>query len=156
MNAKVYTGADLRLALKNQFAGAFAGPVMLMNDRYCAVPRAWVEQQFSSYMWNFEQARGQLGYKKRGNQCEHYALRAALEVVDLFRQMPDDQVPAEAESIAIAAVKYLRGAGTPASTWHEINLWFHEGQWFPWEPQQRRYLTFTAAEAPTVHQPIVP
>jgi hypothetical protein len=156
MNAKTYTGSELRMALQNQFAGAFLGPVVLMNDRYCAVPRAWVERQFSKYIWAFEQSRGQLVYRKRGNQCEHYALRAALEVVDLFRLMPDDQVPADAESIAVAAIKYLKGAGTPAATWHEINLWFHEGRWFPWEPQQRLYLTFTDAELVTVQQPIIP
>jgi hypothetical protein len=134
----------------------YVGLPVFMNSRYCAVPRRWVERQFSAYMWNFEAARGQLGWRQRGNQCEHFALRAALEVVDLFRQMPDDQVPADAESIAVAAVKYQRGAGTREAIWHEVNLWMHGAEWFPWEPQTRRYFEFTAAEIPTVHQALIP
>lgn len=154
MSAHLYTSNDLTRALSAQYPAAW-NPIV-MNAHYCAVTRPWVEKQFTGYIWNFEQARGQLVYRKRGNQCEHYALRAALEAVDLFRQMPDDQVPAEAESLAVAAIKYQRGAGTSEAVWHEIKLWFHAGVWFPWEPQMRRYIEFTESERLTVQQAIIP
>lgn len=150
MPAHLYTSNDLTRALAAQFPGAWNPAVM--NSRYCAATRGWVEKQFTGYIWNFEVARGQLAYKARGNQCEHYALRAALEAVDLFRQMPDDQVPAGAESLAVAAVKYNR-AGVLG--WHEVNLWYHGGVWFPWEPQQRRYFEFTESERFSVQQAII-
>lgn len=149
--ARVYSSAELVTALLAQFPYALAPAIM--NARYCAATRAWVEQRFSNYFWNFEIARGQLTYKTRGNQCEHYALRAALEVVDLFRQMQDADVPADAESMAIAAVKYLRSDGLG---WHEVNLWFLDGTWCAWEPQQRAFFTFTEAERLTVQQAIIP
>lgn len=154
MSAKLYTSNDLIRALTAQFPAAW-NPIV-MNAHYCAVPRSWVENVFRPYIWDFQQARGQLTYRKRGNQCEHYALRAALEAVDLFRLMPDDQVPPEAESLAVSAVKYLRGAGTSEAVWHEADLWFHEGIWFPWEPQLRSYFEFTEAERLTVQQAIIP
>jgi hypothetical protein len=154
MTATVYLGADLVRALVAQFPAAY-GPAIL-NGRYCAVTREWVEKRFSGYIWNFQIARGQIAWKSRGNQCEHFALRAALEVVDLFRQMPDGSVPAEAESIAVAAVKYMKGAGTPAAVGHEVNLWFFEGAWHAWEPQTRTFFDFTDAERVTVQQAIIP
>jgi hypothetical protein len=154
MPAIVYTGADLVRSLREQFPAV--GFPVIMNTRYVAVSRDWVSQRFTAYIWAFEQARGQLTYSKRGNQCEHYALRAALEVVDLLRQMPADQVPADVESIAVAAVKYEQNAGTPMAVWHEVVLWFFAGQWFPWEPQRRAFFTFTEAERLTVQQAIIP
>lgn len=154
MPAAIYTSADLVRALRDQFP--LAGYPAIMNTRYVAVTRDWVAKQFTGYIWRFEQARGQLTYSNRGNQCEHYALRAALEVVDLLRQMPDDQVPADVESIAVAAVKYQQNAGTPLAVWHEVNLWYFAGQWFPWEPQRRAFFTFTEAERLTVQQAIIP
>lgn len=153
-NARVYSSAELIGAFYRQFPNA--SPAAIMNSRYCAATRAWVDARFSNYFWNFEIARGQLEYRKRGNQCEHYALRAALEAVDLFRQMPDDAVPADAESIAIAAVKYSQQAGTPAAGWHEVNTWFLGGVWCAWEPQTRKFFDFTEAERLTVTQPIIP
>ena len=150
--SRLFTSHELRLALHNKFNGSFAGPAIFLNDVYCATTRAWVEKQFTGYIWNFQQARGQLVYRKRANQCEHYALRAALEVTDLFRQMPDASVPAEAESMAVACVKYQKGAATPAAVWHEVNLWFLEGSWWEWEPQTRKFFTFTEAERLTAQQ----
>lgn len=153
-NARVYTDRDLIVAFYRQFPAT--SNVVIMNNRYCAATRGWVEKQFAGYLWNFQVARGQLVWRKRGNQCEHFALHAALEVVDLFRQMPDSAVPLEAESIGIAAVKYLRQAGTPAAGWHEVNTWFLGGVWCAWEPQTRRFFDFTEAERLTVQQPIIP
>jgi hypothetical protein len=150
-NARLYTSNDLILALNAQFPAAWS-PIVF-NSKYCAVTRSWVEKQFTAYIWSFETARSQITYRKRGNQCEHFALRAALEVVDLFSKMPEDQVPADAESVAIVATKYLRADGRG---WHEVNLWFHGGVWFPWEPQTRRYFDFTEAERLSVQQPIIP
>lgn len=152
--AQLYNQADLVGPLRVQFPAA--GSPIIMNNRYCAATRAWVEQRFSNYFWNFEIARGQLTYKTRGNQCEHYALRAALEVVDLLRQMQDSQIPEDAESLAVACCKFLKGAGTDAAAWHEVNLWFFEGAWFPWEPQLRAFFEFTEAERLSVQQVLIP
>lgn len=156
MSAYLISSADLvTIALRQFPMGNFQGPCV-MNARYVVADRQWVEKMFTGYMWNFEKARGQLEWRKRGNQCEHFALRAALEAVDLLRLMPAASVPVEVESLAVAACKYQRGAGTAQAEWHEVNLWFHSGAWYPWEPQTRRYFEFTDAEIKTVHQLIIP
>jgi hypothetical protein len=151
--ARVYASSELVAALAAQFPCSYIQGPIFMNDRYCAVTRKWVEGPFSTYLWEFEIARGQITWLKRANQCEHFALRAALEAIDLFRQMPDDQVPSEAESLAVAACKYLRSDG---KGWHEVNLWILDGSWSAWEPQQRAFFTFTEAERLTVQQIILP
>ncbi|MBX3736704.1 MAG: hypothetical protein KF715_08450 [Candidatus Didemnitutus sp.] len=156
MPVLVLSSANLIQAARAQFPSwAVQGPCV-MNGVYVATSRSWVEKQFADYLWDFQQARGQQTWQKRGNQCEHFALRAALEVVNLLAQMPDGSVPPEVESIAIAACKYYKGAGTPAAVWHEVNLWFHDGAWHAWEPQTRRYFEFTPAELNTVQQIIIP
>lgn len=155
-NTRVISSGELVRALMAQFPlWSVQGPCV-MNGTYVAATRSWVERQFAGYIWRFEQARGRLVWKKRANQCEHFALRAALEAVDLLAAMPEGSVPAEAESLAVACCKFQQGAGTPRAVWHEVNLWFHDGAWCPWEPQTRRYFTFTEAERATVQQILLP
>lgn len=153
MPAKIVTGQQLQEALARQFPlWAVQGPC-LMNSTYVVASRAWVQSKFSNYMWNFQIARDQLEWKKRGNQCEHFALRAALEAVELLHWMPDADVPPEVESLAICCCKYLRSDGRG---WHEVNLWFHDDVWNPWEPQTRSYFDFTPSEVNTAQQFIIP
>lgn len=151
MSYAVHTGAELVQQLVAQFP--LAGAPAIMNDAYCAVTRPWVEKPFSRYFFNLLAARDDLKWRKRGNQCEHFALRAALEAVELFSHMDDPEIPAEAESVGVAAVKYLRADG---AGWHEVNLWYLDGVWVPWEPQTMDFFTFTPNEALTVQQPIIP
>lgn len=156
MPALLYTSTDLIASLRRQFPNWYVQGPCVMNNGYVAASRSWVDARFSTYIWQFQQARGQLVWNKRGNQCEHFALRAALEAVDLLHQMPEGSVPADAESLAIACCKYQRGAGTASPVWHEVNLWLHDGTWNPWEPQTRTYFQFTEAERLTAQQFIIP
>lgn len=155
MMPRLYTKEELRAALVRDMAGAWMGVPLFLNSTYCAVTKEWVEDRFAPYILRYQQARGQVTYKRRGNQCEHYAIRAALEAVDLLRQMPDDAVPAEAESMAVATVIYTQGAGTPAAVLHMINLWFVGGFWREWEPQTTSWISFTPAERQSVQSPII-
>lgn len=147
---RVYRDQELVAQMLTQFPGAWAQP---MNGSYCATTRAWVAGPFAKYFFDYLAARGDLKWRARGNQCEHFALRAALEAVHLFSQMDDPKIPAGAESLAVAAVKYRR-ADTGA--WHEVNLWLIEGAWVPWEPQTMSFFEFTEAERLSVQQPIIP
>lgn len=156
MRARLYSSSDLVVAAREQFPLWRTDGPCVMNNVYAGVSRAWVERQFACYLWEFETRRRQRTWQKRGNQCEHFALRAALEVVNLLAQMSDGEVPAGVESVAIAACKYLQHAGTPHAGWHEVNLWMHDGVWCPWEPQTHRYFAFTEAERATVQQLIIP
>lgn len=147
---RIYSHVELVAALVAQFPAAASPSVM--NEKYCATTKEWVQETFATYVWNVEVARGQLKYKKRGNQCEHYSLRAALEVIDLFSQMPEEAVPAEAESLAIACCMYRR---TDNQKLHEVNLWYIGGVWLPWEPQTRTFFDFTEEERLSVKQAII-
>lgn len=147
----LHTGAELVAKLYAQFP--FAGMVTIMNDRYCAVTRAWVDGPFAKYFFDYLAARNDLAYRPRGNQCEHFALRAALEAVQLFSLDQSPQIPVDAESIAVAACAYKRADGAGE---HEVNLWFVDGVWAPWEPQQRRFFAFAESERLTTCQIIVP
>jgi hypothetical protein len=153
MSYATHTMIELRLALTRQFPSAFVDGPAFMNSVYCAVTRDWVENHFATYYFQYLAARGQKTYAKRGNQCEHFALHAALEAVDLFRQSTDPEIPADAESVAVAWAKYFRADGLG---WHEVNLWFLDGVWTPWEPQQMSFFTFTASEIQTTQQIGIP
>ncbi|MBI5770901.1 MAG: hypothetical protein HZA93_24195 [Verrucomicrobia bacterium] len=151
MTAIVYTGAQLVAKLNEQFpATAWPAPVVA-NNVYCAPTRAWVERDFATYYFRLLAARDDLRWAKRGNQCEHFAFRALLEAVDLFGKMEATGIPAEAESLAVAAIKYHRADGP----WHEINLWYVDGQWEPWEPQTQRFVALTLGEIATVQQAVL-
>ena len=147
----LHSAADLQAALLAQFPSA--GGADFMNAAYCAATRGWVGGPFSKYFFDYLVARGDLKWKKRGNQCEHFALRAALEAVALFSHTEDPRIPAEAESLAVAACKYWRADGRGA---HEVNLWCIDGAWLPWEPQTGAFFEFTPAEAGTVQRVIIP
>jgi hypothetical protein len=147
---RLYGAAELNAQLQAQFPAAWS-PVWL-NSHYCAATRGWVAGPFAKYFWEYLAARGDLKYRKRGNQCEHYALRAALEAVKLFADADDPKIPEEAESLAVAACEYVRADGTGK---HEVNLWFVDGGWLPWEPQTRAFFEFTEAERLTVAKPII-
>ena len=123
-----------------------------MNATYCAATRGWVGGAFGKYFFDYLAARGDLKWRKRGNQCEHFALRAALEAVHLFSQADDPRIPAEAESLAVAACKYR----SDTLGWHEVNLWWIDGVWMPWEPQKMAFFEMSAAERQTVQQIVVP
>ena len=153
MSVKVYSAADLVGALARQFPRSYfvQGPA-IMNGSYCAVTRRWVDGPFTRYYFDYLAARDQRKYSTRGNQCEHYAIRAALEAVELFRQAMDGEIPEEAESIGVAWFKYAKGG----NLWHEANLWFLDGEWVPWEPQTLSFFTLTAAEHATVQQIAIP
>lgn len=155
MSAKLYDAEVLRQALLRDFPGCWQGVAMFLNKTYCAVTKEWVEDRFSPYFLKYQQARKQIVYRFRGNQCEHYAIRAGMEAVDLFSQMPDAGIPPEAESLAVGAIMYLRGAGTAASGMHEVNIWYIGGFWREWEPQTRSWLRFTEAERQTARLPII-
>lgn len=144
---------ELQEQLSRQFpAYASQGPAF-MNGFYCEVTRDWVAGPFATYYRDYLKARGQNVYATRGNQCEHFALRAALEAVDMFRQSTDPEIPADAESIAVAWAKYLRADGRG---WHEVNLWYVGSVWQPWEPQTQEFFTFQQSEINTVMQIAVP
>lgn len=125
---------------------------LFLNATYCSVTRDWVNGPFSKYFFDYLAARGDLKWRKRGNQCEHFALRAALEAVYLFGQSTDSEIPSEAESIAVAAVAYRRRDGVM----HEVNLWYIGGIWQPWEPQTMSFFDFTESECFSVEKPLVP
>lgn len=147
----LHTGPALVATLMAEFPGtAFPGPA-IMNDVYCAATRGWVEGPFAKYFSEYLFARDDLRWRKRGNQCEHFALRAMLEAVYLFGHDERPEVPAKAESLAVAAIKYRQDSGV----WHEINLWLIDGEWLPWEPQTQKFLTLSAAERATVQQAIL-
>jgi hypothetical protein len=150
MSALVISGSDLIRQLVKQFP--YAWNVTLFNNVYCVASREWVDGPFAAYFFDYLAARDDLKYRSRGNQCEHFALRALLEAVDLFSKTDDSEIPAEAESIAIAAASYTRADGAGR---HEVNLWYLDGKWVPWEPQQRRFFTFTEAECLSVTQAIL-
>lgn len=151
MSYALHTGAALTAQLTAQFPAAWNPAIM--NGSYCAATHAWVSGPFSKYFFDYLAARDVLKWKKRGNQCEHFALRAALEAVYLFGQSEDPAIPAEAESIGVAACKYQRADGRG---WHEVNIWFIDGVWMPWEPQSFEFFTFASSEIPTVQQVIIP
>jgi hypothetical protein len=150
MSYKQYLASDLVRALVQQFPAAYCQP---MNLHYCATTRAWVDGPFGKYFFDYLAARNDRTWRKRGNQCEHFALRAALEAVHLFSQMEDPQIPPEAESLAVAAVAYQRADG---AGWHEVNLWYLDELWVPWEPQTMSFFKFTESERLTVTMPIIP
>ncbi len=147
----LYTWAQLEAKMREQFPLTQLGSDP-MNDRYCAATRGWVGGPFSKYFGEYLTARGDLKWRKRGNQCEHFALRAALEAVQLFSQADDPNIPAEAESLAVAACKYK----SDTLGWHEVNLWFLDEMWVPWEPQTRAFFEFSEVERFTVQKPIIP
>lgn len=151
MSPLVISGSDLVRQLVKQFPGAWN--VNLLNNVYCVTTRMWVDGPFAKYFFDYLAARDDLKYRVRGNQCEHFALRALLEAVDLFSKSDDPEIPAEAESIAICAVTYTRSDNQAR---HEVNLWYLGGEWVPWEPQKCSFFTFTEAERLTVSQPIIP
>lgn len=155
MSTKVYHQQELHAALIRDFAGAWLGVPLFFNQTYCAVTKEWVEDEFAPYFVKVLAARKQITWQRRGNQCEHFALRAGLEAVDLFSQMPEADVPAEVESVAVAAIMYQSRAGTPTAVMHEVSLWFIGGFWREWEPQTRRWLNFTTAERQTAQRPII-
>ena len=150
---QLYRRPYLLKQLAAQFPMASWPNPIIMNEAYCAMSEDSIVKQFASYMWAFQAARGNLTYQRRGNQCEHYALRAALEIVDLFRQMNDTEIPPEAESIAIAACSFDRAEGKGR---HEANLWLIAGVWRSWEPQTREFFTFAETERLSVAEVIVP
>jgi hypothetical protein len=148
----VHTNVELQGLLLAQFPALQPLAIEITNARYLAITRAWVEQ-FAPYYRAYLAARGQTVYAVRGNQCEHYAIRAAMEAVDLFRQSTDTEIPADVESIAVAWAKYFRSDGRG---WHEVDLWLLDGLWTPWEPQTQTFFAFTPAEITSVSKPFVP
>ncbi len=151
MSYRLYLGSELANMATLQFPRAWNPAVM--NVLYCATTREWIDGPFAKYFRDYLTARGDLVWKTRGNQCEHFALRAALEAVHLFSHMEDPQIPAEAESLAVMACKYFRSDG---KGWHEANLWLLAGIWEPWEPQTQTFFTFTPDERNTVQQLLLP
>jgi hypothetical protein len=149
MSYRIHPSHELQAVFADQFPNHW--PIVALNESYCTVTRAWVDGPFSRYFFDYLAARGVLKWKKRANQCEHFALRAALEAVYLFGQSDDPEIPSEAESIAVAAVKYRRDD----HVWHEVNTWFLDGVWVPWEPQAMAFFQFSEAERITVCQPII-
>lgn len=147
MTPRIYTAQELNLTLYRDFPSGHSPE--FLNNNYCAVTKEWVEDRFAPYIFLVEKARGQQKYQRRGNQCEHFAIRAAMEAVNLFRIMADDSTPAEVESIAVSVIKYLRGAGTSAAFMHMVDAWYINGYWREWEPQSRTWFTMTDAERKT-------
>lgn len=152
MNAMTYAGPVLAARLGAQFPLTQWPAPIVMNGVYCAATRAWVEGLFAKYFFDYLAARDDKQYSKRGNQCEHFALRAMLEAVDLFSKTDDPGIPSEAESLAVAVVKYQRADGRG---WHEVNVWWIDGQWQPWEPQTMTFFEFALTETATVQQAIL-
>lgn len=148
MNYRLYNVLEIQQSLGKQFPGWLVDGPAIYNAWYCAPTRAWVDGPFAKYFFDYLNARDQRAYAKRGNQCEHFALRAALEAVDLFRRSRDAEIPAQAESLGVAWCKYRRADGA----WHEVNLWLLDGVWQPWEPQLMRFFTLNFEEVATVQQ----
>lgn len=155
MTPRLHDSEALWHTLYRDFPGCWLGAPLFLNKTYCAVTKEWVEEQFAPYLYKVQKARQQLPYRRRGNQCEHFAIRAAMEAVDLFRAMDDDSVPDGAESIAIAAIIYESRSGTPQAGQHMVNVWYIGGFWREWEPQTRTWFRMTEAERGTAKSPIV-
>lgn len=153
MIPRIHDAAELQRNLVRDFPSCYGA--LFLNQTYCAVTKEWVDDHFAPYLFKVEKARGQRTYKRRGNQCEHFAMRAAMEAVDLFRAMADDSIPAAVESLSVGTVIYQRGAGTPAAFTHMVNVWRIGGFWREWEPQTRSWFQMTDAERKTAINPIV-
>lgn len=154
MTARLYDANQLAQTLFRDFPRYENAPLFL-NATYCAVTKEWVDDLFGPYLYKVQKARGNVTYKRRGNQCEHFAIRAAMEAVDLFRAMADDSIPVAAESLAVATIIYQSRAGTPHAMKHMVNVWYIGGFWREWEPQTRSWFQMTDAERKTAMNPIV-
>ena len=150
-SAVLHNSTQLAIRLAVAFPGTVEPPALLLNGTYCAVTRAWVEGPFAKYFSDYLRARDDLQWRVRGNQCEHFALRALLEAVYLFGHDVQAGVPAEAESIAVAAVSYHRDSGGG----HEVNVWLIDGEWLAWEPQTQKFFEFSPTERASVKNAIL-
>jgi hypothetical protein len=133
-----------------------AFPASILNDEVCnseyhLVTRDWVEKGFAPWFWEYLRARDLAEWVSRGNQCEHFAMRALLELVTLFCQAADREIDADVESVAAAWVEYIRDDGRK----HAVLVIRVETGWEPWEPQTQQFFKFSAGEQKTVKKPFV-
>lgn len=146
---KILTAQDLRNALAAQFNPAAGALAMICNLTYAAVTRQWVEDKFAPHFRAYLLSRGLLGYRVRGNQCEHFAMQALCEAVNCYRatDLPDGSP----ESIAACWIAFVQHDGGG----HAIIAWLLDGRWEGWEPQTQKWRPLTATELRTVHHPFV-
>ncbi len=150
MSYVVLTSLQIRTELWGAYpAAAFTDEVT--SDRYHAVTREWVERRFAPWFWDYLRARDLHTWTLRGNQCEHFAMRALVELVTLFHQTRDARIDAGAESVAAAWVRYRRDDGL----WHAVVAIRVETGWELWEPQTQQFFTPSAAECASVTRPFV-
>lgn len=144
------TAEQLRNELWSTYPGAFFTDE-ITNRRFHTVTRDWVTRKFGPWYWEYLRARGLHTWTLRGNQCEHFAMRALLELVTLFHQARDAEIDPTVESLAAAWVKYIRADGVA----HAVLTIRVEAGWELWEPQTQQFFTPTAGERATVTKPFV-
>ena len=142
---------ELRDALLKRYPEVIYSAPPLTNIEYHCVTREWVDNVFAPYFRDLLFALNKATWRKRGNQCEHFAIRAVLAAVDCFDATAQNRANITAESVSVAWIAFAQDTGVV----HAIVSWFIDGQWTEWEPQNQQWLTLSAAELKTVHHPFL-
>lgn len=141
-------GMQARMRLQRQFPRLRGLSVYLTNDRYAVTSRQWVDENFAPYFAQLLFALNKRTWKRAGNQCEVFSMRALTALVDCFAAaMSNADNTHGYESVAAAWIAFKPDHQNK----HAILIIYLDGEgWQGWEPQTQKFRPLTETETQSV------